>query len=47
MVHHNSYSSLVVETKSKQHLDPLLVELKESVLRKSMSHFPKKGGWTA
>ena len=32
MVHHNSESSLVVEVKSKKHLDPLLMELKESVL---------------
>ena len=32
MVHHNSVSSLVVDVKSKQHLDPLLMELKESVL---------------
>ena len=32
MVHDNSDSSLVVEVKSKQHLDSLLVELKELVL---------------
>ena len=30
--HHNSDSSLVVEVKSKQHLDLDLMELKESVL---------------
>ena len=32
MVHHNSDSSLVVEVKSKKHVDPRLMELKESVL---------------
>ena len=32
MVHHNCDQSLVVEVKSKQHLDPLLMKLKESVL---------------
>ena len=32
MVHHNSESSLVVEVKSKKHLDQSLMELKESVL---------------
>ena len=34
MVHHNSDPSLLVEVKSKQHLDPLLMELKESVCSK-------------
>ena len=34
VVHHNSESSLVVEVKSKQHLDPLLIGLKESILGK-------------
>ena len=34
MVHHNSESSLVVEMKSKQHLDQPLMELKKSVLIK-------------
>ena len=29
IVHHNSESSLVVEVKSKQHLDLALIELKE------------------
>ena len=29
MVHHNFESSLVVEVKSKRHLDQLLMELKE------------------
>ena len=31
MVHQNSESSLVVEVKSKQHIDPSLIELKDSV----------------
>ena len=31
MVHQNSESSLVVEVKSKQHIDTSLIELKESV----------------
>ena len=39
MVHHNSESSLVVEVKSKQHLDLLLMELKESVLSISTESF--------
>ena len=30
MVHHNTKSCLMVEVKSKKHLDPLLMELKES-----------------
>ena len=34
MVHNNSASSLVLEVKSNQHLDPLLMELKKLVLRK-------------
>ena len=34
IVHHNSESSLVVEVKSKKHLDLVLMELKESVLGK-------------
>ncbi|KAH0695863.1 hypothetical protein KY289_013345 [Solanum tuberosum] len=36
MVHHCSESSLVVEVKFKQHLDTTLMELKESVLDKSV-----------
>ena len=32
VVYHNSESSLVVKVKSKKHLDPLLMELKELVL---------------
>ena len=34
VVNHNSESSLVVEVKTKQHLDLALIELKESVLEK-------------
>ena len=34
MVHNNSESSLVVEVKSKQHLEKSLMQLKESVLGK-------------
>jgi len=34
MVHHSSESSVVVDVKSKQHLDPILMDLKESVLNK-------------
>ena len=34
MVHHNSESSLVVEVKYKQHVDPSFIDLKESVLGK-------------
>ena len=40
---HNSESSLVVEVKSKQHLDHLLMELKESVLTKSNECFSQGG----
>lgn len=43
MVHNNSESSLVFEVNSKQHLDPILIELKKSILKKlkeSLSH-----GW--
>ena len=43
MVHHNSDSSLVVEVKSKQHLDPLLMELKESILGKLSESFSQRG----
>ena len=39
VVHHNSESSLVVEMKSKQHLDQTLMELKESVLGKLNESF--------
>ena len=39
IVHHTSESSLVVEVKSKQHLDQPLMELKESVLCKLNESF--------
>ena len=41
MVRHNFESTLVVDVKSKQHLDPLLTHLKESVLKKIMNISPK------
>ena len=44
MVHHNSDSSLVVEVKSKKHLDPVLMELKELGLGKINEAF-SRGGW--
>ena len=44
MVHHISNSSLVVEVKSKQNLDPLLMELKKSVLDKINVILPKGDG---
>ena len=37
MVHNNSDSSLVVESKSKQHLDHLLIKFNESI--------SQVGGW--
>ena len=43
MVHHNYDSSLVVEVKSKQHLDPLLMEMKFSVLGKLNKSFSQWG----
>ena len=39
VVHHNSESSFVVEVKSKQQLDPLLMELIESALGKMKDSF--------
>ena len=39
IVHHNSESSLVLEVKSKQHLDLALMELKESFLVKLNESF--------
>ena len=43
MVHHNTKTSLVVEVKSKQHLEKLLIELKQSVLRKLKEAFSLEG----
>ena len=39
MVRHNSESSLVIDVKSNQHLDPLLMEFKDSVLIKNNKSF--------
>ena len=44
MVHHNSESYLVVEVKSNKHLDPLLMEFKESILGKLNEAFSLGGG---
>ncbi|WMV46471.1 hypothetical protein MTR67_039856 [Solanum verrucosum] len=43
MVHHSFESSFVVDVKSKQHLDPILMDLKESVLNKSVKAFSQGG----
>ena len=43
MVHNNSESSLVVEVKSKQHLDKSLTESKESFLGKLSETFSLGG----
>ena len=43
IINHNSESSLVVEVKSKQHLDEPLMELKESVLGKLNESFSLGG----
>ena len=43
VVHHNYESSLVVEVMCKQHLDPLLMELNESVLGKMNESFSQGG----
>ena len=38
-VFHSSESSLVIDVKSNQHLDPLLMEFKDSVLNKNNKSF--------
>ena len=43
VVHHNSESSLVVEMKSKKHLDKSLMDLKKSVLGKLNEAFSLRG----
>ncbi|WMV37608.1 hypothetical protein MTR67_030993 [Solanum verrucosum] len=43
MVHNGSESSFVMDVKSKQDLDPILVKLKESVLKKSVEPFSQEG----
>ena len=45
MVHHNFRSYLVVEVKSKQHLDTLLMEFKELVLGKIDESFSQRVLW--
>ena len=42
MFHNNSKSYLEVEVKSKQHIDPLLMELNESVLGKLNESFSER-----
>ena len=44
MVRYNFESYLVVEVKSKKHLDQALIELKESILGKLNDSF-SLGGW--
>ena len=43
MVHHNSKSSLVVEVKYMKHIDPLLMDLKDSVLGKLNESISQEG----
>ncbi|WMV50194.1 hypothetical protein MTR67_043579 [Solanum verrucosum] len=43
MVHNGSESSFVMDVKSKQDLYPILVELKEAVLKKSVEAFSQGG----
>ena len=43
MVHHYSKSFLVVEVKSKQHIDPRLMKLKKSVFSKFNESFSQEG----
>ncbi|WMV45657.1 hypothetical protein MTR67_039042 [Solanum verrucosum] len=43
MVHNGSKSSFVSDVKAKQGLDPILVELKEAMLKKSVAAFSQRG----
>ncbi|WMV13676.1 hypothetical protein MTR67_007061 [Solanum verrucosum] len=43
MVHNSSELSFLMDVKSKQSLDPILVELKEAVLKKSVEAFSQGG----
>ena len=43
MIYHNSYSSLMVEVKSKRHINPILMELKEFVLSEFNESFSLRG----
>ncbi|XP_069154525.1 uncharacterized protein [Solanum lycopersicum] len=45
MVHNKPESSLVVEVKSKKHLDPLLMELKKSVINKFNDYSTRGNGF--
>ena len=45
MVHNKPESSLVVEVKSKKHLDPLLMELKKSVIKKFNDYSTRGNGF--
>ena len=44
MIYHNSESSLVVELKCKQHIDPILMDLKELGLSKHNESFSQGRG---
>ncbi|WMV58518.1 hypothetical protein MTR67_051903 [Solanum verrucosum] len=43
MIHHSCESSFVVDVQSKQHLNPIFMELKELVLNKSIKIFSQGG----
>lgn len=43
MVHHSSESSFVLHVKSKQHLEPILMEVKEFFLHKSIQILSQGG----
>ncbi|KAH0642123.1 hypothetical protein KY290_035222 [Solanum tuberosum] len=45
MVHNGSESSFLVDVKSKQGLDPILMELKYLVLNTSVEAFSQRGDW--
>lgn len=42
-VHNDSESSFIIDVKSNKDLDPILVELKESVVNKSIKTFSYRG----
>ena len=39
MIRHNSKSFVIVDVKSKKHVEPILMDLKESVLNKAIKTF--------
>lgn len=43
MIQHSSESFLDFDGKFKQHLDPVLMELKDFILGKSIKHFSQGG----